>query len=204
MQVSILWCLSWTKSPIYESRFRASSSPARLCEDIPVRRNRNLWSRPRSNARPHPRYGQTASCSGGTMLDSRPRCLSRIRGKFAELSGELEERLLLVMRVYFEKPRTTVGWKGSSWTLASMVPATSRRARIARSFLGEVLDMGIPTATELPIGTPRYLADSLCWAAIGARTRNPRPTARWLPVSPCRSASRMRPEGISRPQSMES
>lgn len=92
--------------------------------------------------------------------------------RFAKLSGELEERLILIMRVYFEKPRTTVGWKG-----LIMDPKLNgscdipKGLRIARSFLGEVLDLGVPTATEFldPI-TPQYLADSLCWAAIGART----------------------------------
>jgi 3-deoxy-7-phosphoheptulonate synthase len=91
---------------------------------------------------------------------------------FARLSKEIEDRVLLLMRVYFEKPRTTVGWKG-----LIMDPQLNGTCdipsglRIARSFLGEVLDMGIPTATELldPI-TPQYLADSLSWAAIGART----------------------------------
>ena len=92
--------------------------------------------------------------------------------RFAKLSEELKDRLFLLMRVYFEKPRTTVGWKG-----LIMDPQLNGTCdipsglRIARSFLGEVLDFGIPTATELldPI-TPQYLADSLSWAAIGART----------------------------------
>jgi len=92
--------------------------------------------------------------------------------KFAALARELEERLFLLMRVYFEKPRTTVGWKGlimdPQLNGTCDIPAG---LRMARSFLGEVLDYGIPTATELldPI-TPQYLADSLSWAAIGART----------------------------------
>lgn len=92
--------------------------------------------------------------------------------RFSRLADELAERLLLVMRVYFEKPRTTVGWKG-----LIMDPKLNGTCdipeglRIARRFLGEVLDLGLPTATELldPI-TPQYLADSICWAAIGART----------------------------------
>ena len=92
--------------------------------------------------------------------------------RFAKLAEETSDRLLLVLRVYFEKPRTTVGWKG-----LIMDPKLNGSCdipeglRIARIFLGEVLDLGIPTATELldPI-TPQYLADSLCWAAIGART----------------------------------
>ena len=92
--------------------------------------------------------------------------------KLLKLKEELSEDLLIVMRVYFEKPRTTVGWKG-----LIMDPQLNGTCdipvgvRLARSFLGEVLDLGIPTATELldPI-TPQYLADSLSWAAIGART----------------------------------
>jgi len=92
--------------------------------------------------------------------------------RFAKLAEELKDRMILVMRVYFEKPRTTVGWKG-----LIMDPKLNGSCdipeglRIARSFLGEVLDLGIPTATEFldPI-TPQYVADSLCWAAIGART----------------------------------
>jgi len=93
-------------------------------------------------------------------------------GKLSELAEELSDRLLILMRVYFEKPRTTTGWKG-----LIMDPQLNGTCdiptglRIAREFLGEVLDHGLPTATELldPI-TPQYIADSLCWAAIGART----------------------------------
>ncbi len=92
--------------------------------------------------------------------------------KLAALSKEVEKHILIAMRVYFEKPRTTVGWKG-----LIMDPDLNNTCnlekglRTARSFLGDVLDLGLPTATELldPI-TPQYIADLLCWAAIGART----------------------------------
>lgn len=88
------------------------------------------------------------------------------------LAEELCDRMLIIMRVYFEKPRTTTGWKG-----LIMDPHLNGTCdipsglRIARRFLGDVLDLGVPTATELldPI-TPQYIADSLSWAAIGART----------------------------------
>ncbi len=92
--------------------------------------------------------------------------------KLKSLSNELSDRLLILMRVYFEKPRTTLGWKGlimdPHLNGTCDIPAG---LRIAREFLGEVLDLGLPTATELldPI-TPQYIADRLCWAAIGART----------------------------------
>jgi 3-deoxy-7-phosphoheptulonate synthase len=92
--------------------------------------------------------------------------------RLAALAREVSDRVMIVMRVYFEKPRTTVGWKGlvmdphldGSHDIAAGL-------RLARAFLGHVLDLGLPTATELldPI-TPQYIADLVCWSAIGART----------------------------------
>ncbi len=92
--------------------------------------------------------------------------------RLAALATELGDRLLIAMRVYFEKPRTSTGWKGlimdPHLNDTCDIPEGLRQAR---GFLAEVLDLGLPTATELldPI-TPQYIADSLCWAAIGART----------------------------------
>lgn len=91
--------------------------------------------------------------------------LAVMRHKYA---GELE----VVMRVYFEKPRTTVGWKGlindpymdNSFQLNDGL-------RTARKLLVDLNDLGIPTAGEyLDMITPQYLADMMCWGAIGART----------------------------------
>lgn len=92
--------------------------------------------------------------------------------KLAKLAKEVEDRMLLVMRVYFEKPRTTVGWKGL--IMDPNLDGTSdipEGLRIARRFLREVIELGVPTATELldPI-TPQYIADLISWSAIGART----------------------------------
>ncbi|RYD22677.1 MAG: 3-deoxy-7-phosphoheptulonate synthase [Verrucomicrobiaceae bacterium] len=92
--------------------------------------------------------------------------------RFAALADQVKDEILLVMRVYFEKPRTTVGWKG-----LIMDPRLDGSNRIeeglqtARQFLLDVLKLGVPTATELldPI-TPQYIADLICWSAIGART----------------------------------
>lgn len=92
--------------------------------------------------------------------------------RLSSLARELQDRLYLVMRVYFEKPRTTIGWKG-----LIMDPHMDGSAdifaglRLARSFLRDVVDLGLPTATELldPI-TPQYIADFVSWSAIGART----------------------------------
>lgn len=88
------------------------------------------------------------------------------------LRQELQDRLCIVMRVYFEKPRTTVGWKGFIFDpnldgSDDMVAGLSR----ARQLLLDINEMGLPAATETldPI-TPQYLADLISWAAIGART----------------------------------
>src|SRR3954468_5775126 len=82
------------------------------------------------------------------------------------------EDLLIVMRTYFEKPRTTVGWKGliNDPDLGGSF-AINRGLRIARHFLIEVTRLGLPTGTEFldPI-SPQFFADLVCWGAIGART----------------------------------
>lgn len=92
--------------------------------------------------------------------------------KLKALSDEVKDQILLVMRVYFEKPRTTVGWKGL--IMDPDLDGThniQKGLKVARTFLRDVIDIGLPTATELldPI-TPQYIADLICWSAIGART----------------------------------
>lgn len=92
--------------------------------------------------------------------------------RLAALSRELSPRLELVMRVYFEKPRTSVGWKGLIMDPDMDGTANlSEGLRIARGLLKRVVSLGLPTATEFldPI-TPQYIADLISWAAIGART----------------------------------
>ncbi|GAB4167205.1 MAG: 3-deoxy-7-phosphoheptulonate synthase AroG [Rhodocyclaceae bacterium] len=84
----------------------------------------------------------------------------------------LSDRLEILMRVYFEKPRTTVGWKGlindprldGSYRI-------NEGLRLARRLLAEINEMGLPCATEfLDMITPQYIADLISWGAIGART----------------------------------
>src|SRR5699024_7135799 len=92
--------------------------------------------------------------------------------RLAALQSELGEELLLVMRTYFEKPRTTVGWKGlinDPHLDGSHDIATGPHR--ARAFLREVTALGLPCATEClePI-SPQYIADLVSWGAIGART----------------------------------
>ncbi|MGF0130121.1 MULTISPECIES: 3-deoxy-7-phosphoheptulonate synthase [Dietzia] len=93
-------------------------------------------------------------------------------GRLARLADETSEDLLIVMRVYFEKPRTTVGWKGlindPALDGSYDIP---RGLRTARKLLLDVLDLGLPVGTEfLEPTSPQYIADAVSWGAIGART----------------------------------
>jgi 3-deoxy-7-phosphoheptulonate synthase len=88
------------------------------------------------------------------------------------LARELEDELVILMRAYFEKPRTTIGWKGL--INDPHLDGTCRVAEglaVARRLLIEIDALGLPCATEFldPI-SPQYLADAVAWAAIGART----------------------------------
>jgi 3-deoxy-7-phosphoheptulonate synthase len=92
--------------------------------------------------------------------------------RLAKLRDELKDRLYIVMRVYFEKPRTTVGWKGlindphldGTYDIENGVFQ-------ARKLLLEIAQLGLPAGTEfLDAIVPQYIADLVSWAAIGART----------------------------------
>ncbi|NTV98800.1 MAG: 3-deoxy-7-phosphoheptulonate synthase [Chlorobiaceae bacterium] len=93
-------------------------------------------------------------------------------GRLAVVRKELEQELCILMRVYFEKPRTTVGWKGfiNDPHLDDTYDIEHGLFH-ARKLLLEINEMGLPAATEFldPI-TPQYMADLISWAAIGART----------------------------------
>lgn len=95
-----------------------------------------------------------------------------IADKIADIREELGDALEVAMRVYFEKPRTTIGWK---WLIND--PKLDESCdinlglRTARELLLEVSRKGVPTTTEiLDVITPQYIADALDWVAIGART----------------------------------
>ena len=88
------------------------------------------------------------------------------------LASELKDQLFIVMRVYFEKPRTTVGWKGLiNDPHMDDSFCVEEGLHIARKLLVELNDLGLPCGTEAldPI-TPQYLGDLIAWSAIGART----------------------------------
>jgi 3-deoxy-7-phosphoheptulonate synthase len=88
------------------------------------------------------------------------------------VADELSEHLLIVMRVYFEKPRTTVGWKGliNDPDLDNTFQI-NKGLNLARQLLLDLADMGLPAGTEyLDLISPQYCADLIAWGAIGART----------------------------------
>ncbi|MBV8380627.1 MAG: 3-deoxy-7-phosphoheptulonate synthase [Paucibacter sp.] len=88
------------------------------------------------------------------------------------LRDELKDDLLVVMRVYFEKPRTTVGWKGyiNDPRLDGSFHM-NEGLRLARQLLLDVTALGLPAGTEfLDLLSPQYIADLIAWGAIGART----------------------------------
>jgi 3-deoxy-7-phosphoheptulonate synthase len=92
--------------------------------------------------------------------------------RLSALAAELSDQLFIIMRVYFEKPRTTVGWKGLiNDPDMDGSHRISKGLGIARSLLCKMTELRLPVANEMldPI-TPEYLADMICWGAIGART----------------------------------
>ncbi|MBD2206017.1 3-deoxy-7-phosphoheptulonate synthase [Calothrix sp. FACHB-1219] len=101
-----------------------------------------------------------------------PKAALEYSHKLKALAEQVKDKLLLVMRVYFEKPRTTVGWKGlindpemdDSFHVENGL-------LIARELLLQIAELGLPTATEAldPI-VPQYISELVAWSAIGART----------------------------------
>ncbi|MFT4175275.1 MAG: 3-deoxy-7-phosphoheptulonate synthase [Luteolibacter sp.] len=92
--------------------------------------------------------------------------------KLKETAARLKDDVLVVMRVYFEKPRTTVGWKGliNDPNLDDSFDI-NHGLRIARGLLLDLANLGVPAATEfLDTISPQYIADLIVWGAIGART----------------------------------
>lgn len=101
-----------------------------------------------------------------------PQAALEYANKIKQMRAELSDELEIIMRVYFEKPRTTVGWKGlindpyldDSYQLNDGL-------RIARKVLSDINDLEVPAAGEfLDMITPQYVADFMSWGAIGART----------------------------------
>ena len=101
-----------------------------------------------------------------------PEAVHEYAGRLAPLAASVAERVVIVMRVYFEKPRTTVGWKG--YINDPHIDGTfqvNAGLRGARALLADIVGMGLPAASEfLDTTFGQYYADFVSWGAIGART----------------------------------
>ena len=97
--------------------------------------------------------------------------------RLKKLSDQVEDRIMLLMRVYFEKPRTTVGWKGLIYDPDLNGTYNIEKGILqARKLVLNIVEMGLPAASEmLDVFLPQYLADAVSWAAIGARTTESQP-----------------------------
>lgn len=101
-----------------------------------------------------------------------PKSAMEYADRLVALRAQLGDRLELIMRVYFEKPRTTVGWKGliNDPNLDDSFQI-NKGLRLARQLLADINALGLPAGCEfLDTTTPQYFADLVAWAAIGART----------------------------------
>lgn len=119
----------------------------------------------------HGRDPRLLAIVGPCSIHDRDQALEYAR-RLRTLAGELADDLLVVMRVYFEKPRTTVGWKG--YINDPRLDGSFRineGLRRAREVLLEIAQLGLPAGTEfLDLLSPQYIADLVSWGAIGART----------------------------------
>ncbi len=149
-------------------------SPARLLEELPLGEERG-----KAVVRGRGEVGNVLDGTDDRVLVvvgpcsvHDPAAALDYAGRLAELSRDLSRDLLIAMRVYFEKPRTTTGWKGLiNDPHLDESGDVNAGLRMARQLLLEVLDLGLPVGTEFldPI-TPQYIADAVAWGAIGART----------------------------------
>lgn len=101
-----------------------------------------------------------------------PQAALEYAGRLKKVIDDMSDDLLIVMRVYFEKPRTTVGWKGliNDPNLDGTFEINTG-LNLARNLLLDINDMGVPAGTEfLDLISPQYFADLISWGAIGART----------------------------------
>ena len=149
-------------------------TPAQIKEQLPAAsRHLRLVSEARSTARSilSGEDGRLLVVVGPCSIHDPESALDYAR-RLAAVSADVSDRLFLVMRVYFEKPRTTIGWKGliNDPHLDDSCDV-ARGIAVARKLLLDILDLGLPAGTEFldPI-MPQYTAELISWAAIGART----------------------------------
>ena len=153
---------------------RAVTTPTEILEDIPVTEsasNTVYETRRAIHAILNGEDDRLLVISGPCSIHDTDAAME-YAGRLLELKKELQDNLFVIMRVYFEKPRTTVGWKGmindpdmnGSFHI-------NKGLRLARQLLLNLNETGMPAGTEfLDIITPQYVNDLVSWGAIGART----------------------------------
>ena len=153
---------------------KAVATPAVICEEIPVTEAAARTTFETRQAIHNILQGEDERL----LVIAGPCSIHDIRAAkeyAARLKTQIDkyrDDLLIVMRVYFEKPRTTVGWKGliNDPDLDGSFQI-NKGLKLARSLLFELNEMGVPAGTEyLDLITPQYVADLISWGAIGART----------------------------------
>jgi 3-deoxy-7-phosphoheptulonate synthase len=153
---------------------KAVTSPAVICEEIPVTEEAaktTVLTRTAIHNILHGKDDRLIVITGPCSIHDID-AAKEYANKLKPLIDEYSDDLLIIMRVYFEKPRTTVGWKGlindpdldDSYNI-------NKGLRTARQLLLDLNHIGIPAATEyLDLITPQYVTDLISWGAIGART----------------------------------
>ena len=153
---------------------KAVASPLVICEENPITKEAAKTTALTRNAIHDILFGQ----DNRLMVITGPCSIHDVNAakdyatRLKLLIDEFSDDLLIIMRVYFEKPRTTVGWKGlindpdldNSFNI-------NKGLRLARQLLLDLNQMGVPAGTEyLDLVTPQYITDLISWGAIGART----------------------------------
>ena len=153
---------------------KAVTPPAEVCEEIPITEQaaRTTWeTRKAIHDILTGKDDRLMVVAGPCSIHDTAAALEYGR-RLVALKRDLGRDLLIVMRVYFEKPRTTVGWKGliNDPDLDNSFHI-NKGLRLARQLLRDLNEMGMPAGTEfLDIITPQYVTDLVSWGAIGART----------------------------------
>ncbi|NIN61173.1 MAG: 3-deoxy-7-phosphoheptulonate synthase AroG [Gammaproteobacteria bacterium] len=153
---------------------KAVTSPAEITEEIPITEKAAITTYETREAIHNILQGKDKRLlviAGPCSIHDTKAALEYAQ-KLKTLKDKYSNELLIVMRVYFEKPRTTVGWKGliNDPELNNSFHI-NKGIRLARTLLLKLNDMGIPAGTEyLDLITPQYVTDLISWGAIGART----------------------------------
>jgi 3-deoxy-7-phosphoheptulonate synthase len=180
---------------------RALVSPAVLLEEMPATpRIEALVERSRkASARCCRADDRLVVVVGPCSIHDHDQAIAYAR-RLKPLADELAGDLLVVMRVYFEKPRTTVGWKG--YINDPRLDGSFRineGLRRARELLLEISALGLPAGTEfLDLLSPQYISDLIAWGAIGARTTESQSHRQLASGLSARSASRTAPTAACR------